>query len=235
VGAPVTDTHTLNIVPRTAFLPLVFDSWPPPPPHLTVKNRDIDDCYNAEWNSKGSNVCYALEEGKDSSFSDKTTHTTQDTSYSFDGKEMRRYYYRVCACDATCQICGVWSNVVQTYPWHEEEEDDSYVQANGPLLSGREYHGWLDSDAGYDYYRITPSASGRLVADLVIPNSPGLKMQLQLRDERGRQLSPPVYDPEPPPLHIEYDVPRAGTYYLRVCPKTGYQASPAYTLSVTLP
>jgi hypothetical protein len=111
-------------------------------------------------------------------------------------------------------------------PW-EREPNNSYLEANGPLRSGRDYYGY-PNDAK-DYFSIYLRTSGKITIDLT--NHTGTGVQLQLFYQTPGNVV--GYD-WAPPYHIEYTGP-AGVYYIYIYTAGGYNTITPYTLRVTYP
>ncbi|MGQ0602943.1 MAG: hypothetical protein ACT4QE_14765, partial [Anaerolineales bacterium] len=115
---------------------------------------------------------------------------------------------------------------------NESEPNNTVQQANGPLISSRDYFGKPD-DAD-DFYSIIMLNSGTIEVSLTNfgPAAyPGQVGQLQLfyQDRNNRVAFAPN-----PPYHISY-AGSAGVYYIRVFTASGYNATQTYTLRVTYP
>ncbi|MEW5986174.1 MAG: FG-GAP-like repeat-containing protein [Chloroflexota bacterium] len=110
----------------------------------------------------------------------------------------------------------------------EDEPNNTYEEATGPLRSGQVYTG-APRDTN-DYFKIYLLTSGRITIILtgIQPTEP---LQLQLRDHSTSLID---YIAQPGPYEIDYDGP-AGLYYIRI-----YAADPdgdelQYNLVVTYP
>jgi hypothetical protein len=123
----------------------------------------------------------------------------------------------------------VMKNAVNYYAneW-ETEPNNTYLQANGPLQSGRVYHGLHDDEK--DYYSVYLAAAGTLNVDMASPNG-GTQIQLfyQIADVNHRI----DYD-STPPYHIGYTG-LPGWYYIYVYTNPAYVGTQVYTLKVTYP
>jgi len=113
-------------------------------------------------------------------------------------------------------------------PW-EVEPNNNYLQANGPLRSGRDYYGY-PNDAK-DYFSIYLRTSGTITIDLT--NHTGTGVQLQLFYQAAKEENRVAFDLEPP-YHIEYTGP-AGMYYIYIYTAGGYNTITPYVLRVTYP
>ncbi len=116
-----------------------------------------------------------------------------------------------------------------TNDW-ETEPNDTYLQANGPLISGRMYYGYHDDEK--DYYSVYLQNGGSLNVDMTSPNG-GTQIQLfyQVADVAHRV----GFDPTPP-YHIGLTSAQAGWYYIYVYTNPAYLApTQVYTLTATYP
>jgi hypothetical protein len=111
-------------------------------------------------------------------------------------------------------------------PW-EVEPNDSPSEANGALLSGQDYYGYLD-DAD-DYYNIYVGSAGHIAVDLTAPITQGLELSLLY----GLPASQVGWDGDAP-YSLGYDG-TAGGYYVRVYAEGTVTATTPYTLRVTHP
>ncbi len=109
----------------------------------------------------------------------------------------------------------------------EVEDNDSYLQANGPLRSGQDYMGYPDD--AKDYFSIVSSTSGNITVSL--SNHTGLGVQLQLFYQSVSNLV--AFDLDAP-YQINHSGP-AGTYYIYIFTESGFNIVDLYTLRVTFP
>jgi len=110
----------------------------------------------------------------------------------------------------------------------ETEPNNSYLQANGPLLSGQTICGYPNDNK--DYFSFTSGSSGPI--SITLNNHTGSGVQLQLF--YGPPGSPVVYV-YAPPYQINYTG-AAGTYYVYIYTASGYNSNdPGYNLTVTHP
>lgn len=109
----------------------------------------------------------------------------------------------------------------------EVEPNNSWDQANGPLRSAIDYHGYPNDQK--DYFSIYVYDSGSVIVDLT--NHTGIDTQLQLFyntiDNRV------AYDPSPP-YHIDYPG-QPGWYYIYIYTGSGFNEATLYTLNVDYP
>ena len=107
------------------------------------------------------------------------------------------------------------------------EPNNTYLQANGSLRSGRDYYGYPNDQK--DYFSIYLRTGGQIVIDL--NNHTGQGVQLQLFYQTTGNLVAGDLDA---PYHIEYTGP-AGWYYIYIYTAGNYNSSTAYTLRLTYP
>jgi hypothetical protein len=109
----------------------------------------------------------------------------------------------------------------------EAEPNNSRAQANGPLQSGVDYHGYQnDTD---DYFSISLSGSGNIAVDLDNANS--LHTQVLLYHESSNSF---VRQSGGEPFQLSYSGP-SGIYYIRVFSDAPNNNPAVYTLRVTYP
>lgn len=119
-------------------------------------------------------------------------------------------------------------------PW-EREDNDSYQQANGPILSGKDYYGFHDDRN--DYFKVYMTNAGLITVNLSSDhektdskNRPVVQMMLyylSTADLIDYRIGPSG--------QIKYDGP-AGLYYIRVYTAPEYfDSTKQYTLNVTYP
>jgi hypothetical protein len=120
---------------------------------------------------------------------------------------------------------------VPTYfegPW-EAEPNNSYLEANGPLRSNKDYYGYLNDYK--DYFSIKPVNGGQIVIDLTNVSVQEVQLQLfyQIADVDHRKILVTAA-----PYHIEYTG-EPGTYYIYIYTEKNFNSSVPYTLRVTYP
>jgi hypothetical protein len=111
-------------------------------------------------------------------------------------------------------------------PW-EQEPNNNYLQANGPLRSGRYYYGYPNDEK--DYFSIYLRTGGTITIDLTNHTGQGVQLQLFYQSTNNRV----DYDLDAP-YHITYTGP-AGWYYIYIYTAGGYNTTTPYTLRVTYP
>jgi hypothetical protein len=109
----------------------------------------------------------------------------------------------------------------------EVEDNDAYLQANGPLRSGRDYSGYPDDSR--DYFSIFTLDSGLITIALSNHVGSGVQLQLFYQTTDNRL----AYDLDPP-YQITYNGP-PGTYYIYIFTESGFNGVTPYTLRVTYP
>jgi len=117
-----TASSTTELTP-CAWLPMVFNRWPPIPykPTLNaIANADADNNYTVYWTEQPSHLAdtYRLQEATDPAFTTnlRDVCTTWQQSCDVNGKLPGRYYYRVQGYNGWGY--GEWSNIqnVVIYP-----------------------------------------------------------------------------------------------------------------------
>ncbi len=121
-------------------------------------------------------------------------------------------------------------NVISYYTNEgETEPNNTYLQANGALESGRTYQGRHNDEK--DYYSVYLSDDDTpLNVDMGSPND---GTQIQLFYQVANADHRVGFDPTPP-YHIDY-AGAAGWYYIYVYTNPAYVGSQTYTLTVTYP
>ncbi len=114
-----------------------------------------------------------------------------------------------------------------TAEW-ESEPNDSYLQANGALISGQIYRGLHDDTK--DYYSVYLQAGGTIDVNMTSPNG-GTQLQLfyQVADVAHRVGFDPMS-----PYNISYSG-SPGWYYIYVFTNPAFVGTQAYTLTATYP
>jgi len=111
-------------------------------------------------------------------------------------------------------------------PW-EIEDNDSYLQANGPLRAGQDYFGYPDDQK--DYFSVYLNTPGTISIDL--SNHTGQGVQLLLYYQSDSNM---VARDFTQPYHIDYSgVP--GWYYVYIYTEAGFNNITSYTLRVSYP
>jgi hypothetical protein len=137
-------------------------------------------------------------------------------------------FWSPAAVDYTVYLPVTLRNYVPIFEGPQEQEDnDTYLQANGSLVSGRDYSGYPDDEK--DYFGIYVRNSGNISVDLT--NHTGSGVQLQLF--RGSVSNRVGYDVSAP-YHIDYTGP-PGWYYIYIYTASGYNSTTPYTLRATYP
>jgi hypothetical protein len=110
-------------------------------------------------------------------------------------------------------------------PW-ELEPNNSYLEANGPLRSSRQYYGYPNDQK--DYFSVYLSGNGQITVDLTNHTGQGVQLLLFYQSPNNR-----VGWSTTPPYHIEYTG-LAGWYYIYIYAESGYNTITPYTLRATL-
>ena len=109
----------------------------------------------------------------------------------------------------------------------EHEPNDTYQNANGPLLSGVKCHGFPNDRK--DYFKVIMPTRGLLQVDLTKHTGHGVQLQLFYQSVANQV----AYVPSPP-YHIDYRG-EAGTYFIYIYTESGYNSTMPYTLVVNYP
>ncbi len=121
-------------------------------------------------------------------------------------------------------------SVYLTWPW-EVEDNDYYVQANGPPGPGQGYRGYPDDvDDWFSAYR--PAAG---LVDISLTGHTGEGVQLLLYDQ-ALQLK--CTDNSPPDFRIDASncpSQQAGWYYVRIYTASGWNSATPYVLAIVQP
>jgi hypothetical protein len=148
------------------------------------------------------------------------------TMYRATGRVFGRYYYRVRAHND--QGASGWSNVEWVDVRWEDEPNNSYQEATGPLESGQEYHGYPDDLK--DYFSLFVESPGQITVDLTEHTGKGVQLQLFFESTANSVAD----DRTPPDYHIAWDGP-AGTYYVYIYTESGHNTNTAYKLRTVHP
>jgi len=111
-------------------------------------------------------------------------------------------------------------------PW-EVEPNNTWQQANGPLISGRAYYGYPNDTR--DYFSIYTRRAGQITVSLTGHTGHGVQLQLFYQGINNRV----DHDLEAP-YEITYSGP-AGWYYILIYTESGHNEHTPYTLRVTYP
>jgi len=115
-------------------------------------------------------------------------------------------------------------------PW-EIEPNNTYQQANGPLISGDDYYGY-PNDAR-DYFSIYTRQAGEITVNLTGHTGQGVQLQLWYGPPRA-DGSNRVGVKNTSPYQITYTG-SAGWYYIYIYTESGHNEDARYTLRVTYP
>lgn len=134
-----------------------------------------------------------------------------------------------------CSAASVWLPLVQEnriiyfdQPW-EQEPNDSYERANGPLRSSVDYKGYPDNER--DFFSIYMETGGQIIINLKDPLSQGMQLLLYYKSTGEPMLR--TYDYEAPFIITYNGI--AGWYYILVFTASGHNSTTPYTLEVTYP
>jgi len=141
-------------------------------------------------------------------------NTDQGAAYVFQLTQEYRVYLPLVTRDHVTYFEGPW----------EVEPNDSYLQANGPLHSGRDYYGYPNDTK--DYSSIYLRTGGAITIDLTGHTGQGVQLQLFYQSVGNRV----GYDWSPP-YHSEYTG-AAGWYYIYIYTGSGHNSTTPYTLRV---
>ena len=108
----------------------------------------------------------------------------------------------------------------------EREPNNNTSQANGPLQSGVDYHGYQNDTN--DYYTFNAASSGSITIDLTNTSVPDTQLLLYYQSTANL-----VRQAGAAPYHLSYSG-QAGLYYVRVFTNGSNNSTP-YTLRVTYP
>jgi sugar lactone lactonase YvrE len=111
-------------------------------------------------------------------------------------------------------------------PW-EVEPNDSYLQANGPLMAGRTYSGYPNDQK--DYFSLYVRQPGEITVELAGHTGQGVQLQLFYQGTHNRVR----YDTTPP-YQITYQG-SPGWYYVYIYTASGHNWSTPYTLQASYP
>ncbi|MBN1920441.1 MAG: hypothetical protein JW892_04305, partial [Anaerolineae bacterium] len=111
-------------------------------------------------------------------------------------------------------------------PW-EFEPNNTYLQANGPLIPGQDYWGYPNDEK--DYFSVYVRNSGTLTINLTDHTGAAVQVQLFYQGIDNRV----AFDTESP-YTITYNG-QPGWYYVYIYTGGGYDSTTPYTLRVTYP
>jgi len=113
-------------------------------------------------------------------------------------------------------------------PW-EVEPNDTWQQANGPLISGRDYYGY-PNDAR-DYFSIYMRQAGAITVNLTGHTGTGVQLQLWHGPPQADGSNRVAFKTQAP-YQLTHTGP-AGWYYVYIYTAGGYNSNTPYTLQVT--
>jgi hypothetical protein len=219
--------HSISIGEYKVYLPLVLRNWPPIPDLYPIDNADIDGDYDVCWSAAAPpGYHYVLEESTNSACTGATpVYTGADIHHPITDKDVGWYYYHVKVCDSS--RCFDPSNCVGVGAWWEQEDNEPRSDANGPLISSKDYHGYPDDVD--DWFEIHLNTRGQVVVTLSNHTGTG-GVQLVLYDKSGNLKCRDWTRP----FDLKCTVP-AGCYYIRIWTPLGHNTGTPYTLHATFP
>lgn len=223
-------TPSPTSTPSFTPTPTATTQSPPAAPvmHL-VANPLCRETYAVVWEPVIHADDYLLEEARDRAFTLNVTQPYSGASAFFvvTSRGASRYYYRVRARNAFG--ASSWSNVQWTDVCREQEPNDGFSQANGPLWPGVVYTGQPNTiNDSYDVYRFLPSTSGNITIEMT-NHLPGTQLQLY-KDSSANLVA---YDTSPP-YRIDY-LGSPDDYYLVVYNNASQAPDPQYNLTLQFP
>lgn len=225
-----TDTHEINIERFKIYLPIIMRCYSPiaVPTLNAIISPDSSPNYLVSWETVEGASEYILQEATNIAFSDPITIYIDPptSSHTVNSRCMKRYYYRVQACN-NC-MCSDWSNSQSVEVRWECEPNDSFSEADGPLTSTLDYYGYPDDQD--DRFKINLSTNGQV--HVILNNHSGSGVQLLLYSQSEEFVSG-CRDWERP-YEITCNVP-VGTYYIRIYTASGHNSNTPYTLQATFP
>lgn len=111
----------------------------------------------------------------------------------------------------------------------ELEPNNTYLTANGPLRSARDYNGHPDD--AKDYFSIYLRNTGPITIDMNNHTGEGVQLQLFYQNTAGSPLVL-IYAA---PYHIDYTATATGWYYIYIGSTGNFNSSTTYTLRATYP
>jgi hypothetical protein len=111
-------------------------------------------------------------------------------------------------------------------PW-EQEPNNSYQQANGPLCHGAIIQGYPNDQK--DYFSFYAAAAGTMIVDLADHTGQGVQLLLFYQSVENR-----VGLDQTPPYHIDY-AGQAGWYFIYIYTESGFNSTTPYTLTAVFP
>jgi len=236
-----------------AFVAKVSGAIPYPPVLKDIQNSGGN--YTVEWTYDHTDVpavTYTLQEATDAAFTaNVVNYTTGSKSYGFTGRTGSTYYYRVQGNNEYWS--GEWSNVesVSVGPcyvylpvvlgnyriWDAYyEENDHWLDAYGPLVSGRAYLAYPDDVEDYYYFVLSTQATVNVSVTNYVPTSSNDSTVALYGPVAGDERGPRI-DYYRPPGHSSMSLgPHSlgpGKYYVRVYTTQSYSTAQPYGLTVT--
>jgi len=228
-----TATSTATPAIRHLYLPLVLRRWPPIPdaPVLEpITAPEANPGYAVTWHSATDAETYVLEQATSPNLNDASqVYAGPSTSYQAASEGVATYYYRVKAHNGWGD--SGWSAVQSVEVRWESEPNDTYIQASGPLASGKTYYGFPETLNDYFYFDM--AGSGSLTVELSGHTAPSIQVSLwyestALPDNRKQRC---VGHGSCSLMYTGV----AGRYYIQVYTESGLNRLSPYTLRVTYP
>jgi len=214
------------------YLPLVLRRWPPLPdaPVLEpITGPEAQPSYTVHWAPAPRAESYVLEWATDPGFSEATQLPTSNTSYQATSKGIAIYYYQVMARNRWGD--SGWSAVQSVEVRWESEPNDTYIQASGPLASGKTYYGLPETLNDYFYFDM--AGPGSLTVELSGHTAPSIQVSLwyestALPDNRKQRCTGHGG------CSLTYTG-AAGQYYIQVYTESGFSQTTPYVLQAVFP
>jgi hypothetical protein len=234
--SPWSNAESVTVTPPTLPAPTLY----------AIDNPDGDGDYVVDWSDVSGATRYLLQEDNSPTFDSPTVrYNSSDSQWAASDQATGTWHYRVRASNGGSY--SPWSNVQSVTvgdwmvslplvateyvayfegPW-EREDNDGYLEANGPLRSGADYYGYPDDER--DYFSIYLRTGGTITIDLTGHTGQGVQLLLFYQstdDQKDR-----VWEK---PYHIAYSGP-AGWYYILIYTESGHNSNTPYTLRVSYP
>jgi hypothetical protein len=121
--------------------------------------------------------------------------------------------------------------IVRSFGSLEIEPNNTLPQANGPLLSGLDYHGYEDDVS--DYFHLFAVGGGNISVDL--SNTSATGTQLYLYYQNTSDLVDHDGHIGAGPYHVGVTGAAAGLYYVRITAGAPFNSAMPYTLRLEYP
>jgi hypothetical protein len=189
---------------------------------------EANPAFTVSWSTAAHADSYVLERATNPDFGNATqVYAGSETFHTETSQGIATYHYRVKARNTWND--SEWSSSQSVEVRWEQEPNDAYDQANGPLTSGKTYYGYQDN--AKDYFYLDMPTSGKIIVDLFQYSGQGVQLQLF----RGvPSVGTRVAWRAAPPYHLEYNG-EAGRYYVYIFTESGGSSSEPYYLTVQFP